>query len=462
MKAPGSAPLPPNDETRGSFSRLFSRLGNPLDWCAADKSAFISIPLALYIVLSFFILPRVDEYRAHLSEFDFTVLWYVDTWRKWTAVLWTALGAMALSLRRRYPESKTWYHAVSQLWALTFAPICYALGATTTSTLGFAVMTGALGGILLIGWIPTLLGMVTFSTLSLGADLAAYYGKIPYAPAFQRLAIGKDGKIQGSWLLTNWILVGIGAGATLVVFGYIFDRWRDREERLAEAQVLLGASHERLEKATGLIRRYVPGQLADEIISGNYAGQKHERKQLTIFFSDIQGFTQASDQLDPERLAGVLNEYLSEMTRIAVKHGGTIDKFVGDALLVFFGAPSALPEKEQALRCVRMAVEMQARMKELGKKWYDEGIQTPFQIRVGINSGTASVGDFGSAERMDYTAIGTQVNLAARLQTHCEPGKILLSHSTWGLVHHDIPCAPKGEVQVKGIHYPVKVYEVEG
>jgi len=128
--------------------------------------------------------------------------------------------------------------------------------------------------------------------------------------------------------------------------------------------------------------------------------------------------------------------------------------------MIFFGAPTATHDRDRALRAVRMAIEMQARLAELRTKWEHEGIEEPFQIRIGINTGVASVGNFGSKGRVDYTATGRQVNLAARLQVNCDPDKILLSHSTWSLAQDDIACIAKGEIQVKGFHQPVKVYEV--
>jgi len=169
-----------------------------------------------------------------------------------------------------------------------------------------------------------------------------------------------------------------------------------------------------------------------------------------------------ADRMEPEDTSRFLNEYLSEMTAIARRYDATVDKFIGDALMVFFGAPVATEDRDHALRAVRMATAMQERVAELSAKWIGEGllIEGPFETRIGINSGVASVGNFGSKDRLDYTAIGRQVNLAARLQVNCEPGKVLLSHSTWALIKDEIACVPKGEIQVKGIQNPVKVYEV--
>jgi adenylate cyclase len=120
------------------------------------------------------------------------------------------------------------------------------------------------------------------------------------------------------------------------------------------------------------------------------------------------------------------------MASIGERYGGTIDKFVGDAVMIFFGAPVQTNDHDQAMRAVRMAVEMQDAMVRLGEKWRRAGFERPFVIRIGINTGHATIGSFGSKRRVDYTAIGRQVNLAARLQAHCEPGKILLSQFDMG------------------------------
>jgi class 3 adenylate cyclase len=218
---------------------------------------------------------------------------------------------------------------------------------------------------------------------------------------------------------------------------------------------------QRLRRATALIRRYLPVQLAERILAGEHAeaGQP-ERRRLTLFFSDVVGFTAAADQMEPEDLAALLNDYLSEMTRVAEGYGATINQFVGDGLMIFFGAPEATNDQDHALRAVRMAASMQRRMSTLGERWFRAGIQTPFRIRIGINTGTASVGDFGSTGRITYSAIGNQTNLTARIQTACEPGGILISHTTWALVKDQIPCKERGEIRVEGLHYPVRVYEV--
>jgi adenylate cyclase len=205
----------------------------------------------------------------------------------------------------------------------------------------------------------------------------------------------------------------------------------------------------------------VPEQVADAVLSSTpEAMERHERRKLTIFFSDLVGFTDLSEELEPEDLAAVLHDYFTEMSAIARRHAGTVDDLVGDAILVFFGAPDSTDDHDQALRAVRMAVEMQQAMGPLNQRWASSGIPETLTVRMGINTGVATVGNFGSAERTKYTALGKQVNIAARIQSQCEPGKVLIGHATWLLVRDEIACTPKGELELKGLHKPMPAYEV--
>jgi class 3 adenylate cyclase len=219
---------------------------------------------------------------------------------------------------------------------------------------------------------------------------------------------------------------------------------------------------EKMDGLTSALRRYLPSQLVDSLEKGEGGGATTpRRKRITIFFSDIKDFTMTTDFMEPEDLTALLNDYLSEMTAIATKWGGTIDKFVGDAMMVLFGAPLGTTDAGDALRCVNMAVEMQRRMKSLDSKWYDMGVERPLRIRVGINTGIATVGDFGAHDRLSYTAIGGEVNLASRLEGLSEPGGIVISHSTWALVKDEIQCERREEKAiVKGIGRELTIYDV--
>ncbi|HTE75320.1 MAG TPA: adenylate/guanylate cyclase domain-containing protein [Xanthobacteraceae bacterium] len=211
------------------------------------------------------------------------------------------------------------------------------------------------------------------------------------------------------------------------------------------------------------ISRYLSPQIYKSIFSGQKDVTIHtERKKLTIFFSDIKDFTATTERLQPEQITRLLNEYFTEMSNIALKYGGTIDKFVGDAILIFFGDPESKGEAEDAKACMRMAAEMQHRVAELNAKWRNEGVEHPFRVRMGINTGFCNVGNFGSADRMDYTIIGAEANLAARLQSVAEAGHIVVSYETYALVRDIVVAHALPPITMKGISREVIPYSVEG
>ncbi len=207
--------------------------------------------------------------------------------------------------------------------------------------------------------------------------------------------------------------------------------------------------------------------LSPEVYNSIFTGEKEvnletQRKKLTVFFSDIQGFTTLTDTMEAEALATLLNSYLKEMAEVAARYGGTLDKFIGDAIMIFFGDPKSRGEKQDAEACVRMAIEMRERLKYLRDKWANQGVSEPLHIRIGVNTGYCTVGNFGSENRLDYTIVGGQVNLASRLESNADIDQILISHETFALVRDAIICENKGEITVKGLARPVKTYQVIG
>jgi class 3 adenylate cyclase len=225
----------------------------------------------------------------------------------------------------------------------------------------------------------------------------------------------------------------------------------------------LTVANEFLASVSMKIARYLPPQIYKSIFSGQRdVTIQTERKKLTIFFSDIMDFTGTTERMQPEELTNLLNEYLTEMSQIAHYHGGTIDKFIGDAMLVFFGDPETKGVPEDAKACLMMAVEMQRRLHELNARWRQRGIELPFRARMGISTGYCNVGNFGSIDRMDYTIIGAEANLAARLQSIAEPNGIVLSYEAYSHVRDLIRAKPLAPISMKGIARPVVPYAVEG
>lgn len=218
-----------------------------------------------------------------------------------------------------------------------------------------------------------------------------------------------------------------------------------------------------LERSRDLIRRYVPSALAEHIIDDWQADVGAPRRQrVTVLFADIKGFTEIADRVEPEVLTQIIGEYMAAMAGIAEAFNGTVNEFTGDGLMALFGAPRRLEAEEQVRCAVDAALAMQGRLPELNAGWRRLGLGEPLQMRIGINTGMLSVGSYGSAGRMTYTAIGLQTNIAARIQAHCEPGRILVSQSTSALMQDRIPRIDRGEISLKGVHYPVRVYEVSG
>ena len=225
----------------------------------------------------------------------------------------------------------------------------------------------------------------------------------------------------------------------------------------ANLQVTVETKVAELER-TSRLRRYLSPQLADSIVSGEQdVALEPSRKYLTTFFSDVRGFTAAAERMDPGRLVHEMNDYFSAMTEIVFKHGGTLDKYVGDAVMVFFGDP--IPQEDHAARAVRMGVEMLERMKTLSDHWQQQYGEV-FEIGIGISTGWVTVGDLGSPARSDYTVLGDQVNVAARLADRAEARKILVTEETMTAVEGIVEGRLVGEVRLKGITRQVKVYEL--
>jgi class 3 adenylate cyclase len=197
---------------------------------------------------------------------------------------------------------------------------------------------------------------------------------------------------------------------------------------------------------------YLSPLLSSSIRRGEVAeGVVSQRKDLTLFFSDIVGFTRQTAQLDPAVMARLLNHYFQAMTDIIHRHQGTLDKYIGDAILVFFGDPVTRGPEQDAVVAVRMALEMQAKLAELQPLWREAGLGESLAVRMGIASGPCFVGNFGAERQLSYTVLGTPVNLAARLQVRAQPGQVLICAATRDLVQGQIECVPNAPFVAHGL-----------
>jgi adenylate cyclase len=212
---------------------------------------------------------------------------------------------------------------------------------------------------------------------------------------------------------------------------------------------------------TGELRRFLPQPVADGLLAGDLeAANELSRRRITVLFADMVGFTALSESLEPEELADVLNEYLREMTALAVSHGGTLVDFAGDGVFVIYGAPAPSEESLHALKALRTAVAMRIRVRELAAALRGRGIPADLQIRVGINTGYCTIGVFGSDLMRAYKAIGFTVNIASRLQSEADPGSILCGFRTYALAEDAVRAVRREPLTLKGAARPVEAWEI--
>jgi len=215
---------------------------------------------------------------------------------------------------------------------------------------------------------------------------------------------------------------------------------------------------EREIQALSRLRQYFSPKLAERLISDEEI-YKVRRKDLTIFFCDMRGSTALSDELEPEELLNILNEFFSQMTQIVFDWGGTVNKFIGDGIMGYFGDPEE--NINHAELAVKMALEMQARVKTLNERSRFLS-DFPLSIGIGIDTGYVTLGNIGPENYRDYTVIGRHVNLASRLEDEAKPGQVVISQRTYGMVADIVKAEELGEISVKGFDKPVLVHNVIG
>ena len=250
----------------------------------------------------------------------------------------------------------------------------------------------------------------------------------------------------------------------LLPIGYLYSRSLQKDKENLERTIKirtkeLNASHARLDSISQNLSKYISPQIKEVIFNDSGAIEiKSKRKKLTVFFSDIKDFTSITEKMEAEVITRILNDYFQEMNAIALQYNGTIDKFIGDSVLIFMGDPISNGEKEDAYNAVKMAIDMRDQMRKMRTKWFESGIENPFRVRMGINTGYCTVGNFGSDSKMDYTIIGSPVNLASRLESMAKVDEILISYETYALVRDKIVCKERDSIEVKGFSHKVKTY----
>lgn len=283
-------------------------------------------------------------------------------------------------------------------------------------------------------------------TVSLVTAVIFYYVSI--------LLNGTDMDCNQGWLPAVVLLASI----TIILchFRHVYRGYISHEGRAQQAAGRLNTMVSVINKLT----RFVPPQIWEPIVRADSpVSVSNKRAKLTIMFSDIVGFTELSDSLSADNLADILNTYMHCMTLIANKHGAVLDKFIGDGMVCFFGEPNSRGSRQDALDCVAMAIDMRREMRTLRQKWRLMGFEGLY-IRIGITTGYCHVGNFGSNNRLSYTLIGKEANLAARLEAAAGKGEIFVSESTYDYICHDYECEHAGAYQMKGFDNKVSAWQV--
>jgi adenylate cyclase len=273
------------------------------------------------------------------------------------------------------------------------------------------------------------------------------------------------------------LTIGLVAGAMLLYLGIVYAFFALGGLYLPaispELMLFLGVTLPSIEQAVSqelerrrvrnLFTRFISPEMVDQLLATQDINSLNKRANVTVLFSDIRGFTSLSEKLNPEEVVALLNPYLEAMTNIVHKHGGTIDKYEGDAVVAFFGEP--VPYADHALRAVAAAVDMHLGLAGLRQKWAAEGIlHGKFEIGIGLNSGEVFVGLLGSEQRINYTIIGDNANLASRLQdqTKIIGWPILVSEQTAALVQGEFEVEFAALQAIRGKSEPVNIYKVLG
>jgi len=228
------------------------------------------------------------------------------------------------------------------------------------------------------------------------------------------------------------------------------EEWNKLLEQRVQEQV---AQLERL----GRLKRFFSPQLAELIVTGGAEDPlKTHRRDVTVVFLDLRGFTAFAETAEPEEVMGVLRDYHAEMGQLILEHEGTLERFTGDGMMIFFNDPVPVPNPAE--RAIRMALAMRERVKDLTAKWRKLGYELDFG--VGIAQGYATIGAIGFEGRWDYGAIGTVTNLAARLCGEAKPGQILVSQRLLGGIDELVEAEPAGELSLKGFHRPITAHNI--
>jgi class 3 adenylate cyclase len=438
------------------FRRWFDPgVPEPIEPASVRRMAKIVLGVSLMVTAGN-IATRFMLESANTAAYDVFLAWDIPG----HVVMAIALLAIIRS-SARVEDIGGWLRVMIVAGATTVIPATWIVGGVATMlNLAFATMMVGIARMFL-GWRLGLWALGAVIGSDIGFALLRLGGALPDESPLPQTYIFDDPGRAAVFVLWRAVVVAV----MFVMASYAANRYRHSEHQLrtlnAELEVRVARQVAELERATRL-RRYMAPQLVDELLASDEDPvASRDRRPITVLFADLRGFTGMVERLEPEVLAQALHLYFTEVTRVAFQYGGTIDKFIGDAIMIVFGAPRATSEADQAQRCVAMARDIQIAIVGLTQRLATIDVD-PLQVRIGIGSGMATVGTFGAEHRADYTAVGVPVNRAARLEPLAPPGGILVDDRTRELLDDSIVIEAFGEVALKGFGSPQPAFRVVG
>ncbi|MFC1579982.1 adenylate/guanylate cyclase domain-containing protein [Thermodesulfobacteriota bacterium] len=422
---------------------------NPLEWILVDRSLLVA---ALYFFaggVSSFVYGFAILQADPLSFINWSTMPLYYTLVRATGMVWVVLVVIGIWVRGRAPESRVFTHVVLQYSALSIAGACYMYGPVTHP--GPVLLSMALGtmNFLLLGPSFAVPWLVTFSLIIVASTVATLTGLLPYAPFYTSTPF-QDGVIDPFYLVATEAFVLLLFWVMLVLTAYIFVRWRDRETKFSDMSALL-------KKMFG---RYLSTEVMNAILKDPASLELGgERRKVTIMMTDLRGFTALSERLEPEKVVQMLNAYFEVMVDIVLKYHGTINEFIGDALLVIFGAPNEMEDRNaQAIAC---SIDMQIAMTEVNRQNRRNGLPE-LEMGIGLNEAEVIVGNIGSSKRSKYAVVGSGVNMASRIESYTVGGQVLVSESVKREAADILRIDDRMDVLPKGAQAPISIYDVGG
>ena len=422
---------------------------NPLEWTLVDR--------CLLVVALYFFAGGVSSFvygfaALQTDQFSFVNWSGMELYYKGvraTGIVWVAFVVIGIVVRRRAPESRVFAHAVLQYIALSVAGVCYVYGPVTHPAP--VLLSMALGTLIFLLLEPAFAvpWLASFSFIIVASTVATVTGLIPYAP-FYTSAPFQDGAIAPLYLVATEAFVLVLFWVMLLLTAYIFLRWRDRETKFSDMSALL-------KKMFG---RYLSTEVMNAILKDPSSLELGgERRTVTIMMTDLRGFTALSERLEPEKVVQMLNAYFEVMVDIVLKYHGTINEFIGDALLVIFGAPNEMPNRNaQAIAC---AIDMQNAMTDVNRENRLNGLPE-LEMGIGLNEAEVIVGNIGSSKRSKYAVVGSGVNMASRIESYTVGGQVLISESVKREATDILRIDDRVDVLPKGALATFSIYDVGG